>query len=94
MIGLQYFNSDEYEKAEEHYINGLGILDDYYLALEHLAEVNAAKVNYLRSLALYDRVLRIAPKPEFYLSRAEVQEKLGFTEDAQKSRLAAEKSNF
>ncbi|NIS08078.1 MAG: tetratricopeptide repeat protein [Candidatus Dadabacteria bacterium] len=91
MIGSHNFDSGNFDTAEEHYINGLDILEDYYLALEHLAEVNAAKGNNLRALALYDRVVKIAPKPEFYLARADVQKKLGFTEDAKMSRLAAEK---
>ncbi|MCI0482753.1 MAG: tetratricopeptide repeat protein, partial [Candidatus Dadabacteria bacterium] len=77
MLGSFYFKAGDLEKAEKSYEQALQTFKDHYLAIEHLAEVNAAKGNYEKAAALYGRALELNPKPHFYLELGEVYEKLG-----------------
>ena len=76
MLGLIYFNNAVYEEAEKHYKKALEIDNNYYLALEHMAEVKAATGNYRDARILYKKAIAIKPVPEFYYALAKVNEKL------------------
>ncbi len=92
MLGSLYFNSGEIDKAENSYKEALEIFDNYYLALEHLAEVNALKGNYVKAIDLYEKTLALNPKPQFYISLGDIYESQGKTEKAEKLYREAEKS--
>ncbi len=77
MLGSYYFKTGELEKAEKSYEEALRSFNNHYLAVEHLAELYAAKGNYEKAAALYERALELNPKPHFYLELGEVYEKLG-----------------
>lgn len=84
MLGSIYFNNGNISDAEKHYIKSLEIMPDYYLGLEHLAEVNAAEGNYAEAEKLYGRVLKINPAPEFYQALADVYKSQGKYVQAEK----------
>lgn len=77
MLGSFYFKTGDLEKAEKSYEEALQSFNKHYLAMEHLAEVYAAKGNYEKAAALYERALELNPKPHYYLKLGEVYEKLG-----------------
>lgn len=90
MLGSLYFKRGELEKAEGYYEEALEIFHDYYLALGHLAKLNAVKGNYQKAAALYERALELNPKPQFYLALGEVYEKLGQPEKSEELYTKAE----
>ena len=74
MLGAIYLNSGNLDLAEKHYTKATEIFDDYYLALEHLAEINKIRGNYKEAENIYGKVIELNPAPEFYLALAEVYE--------------------
>ena len=66
MLGLSYFDNNVYEEAEEHYKKALEIDNNYYLALEHMAEVKAATGYYKDARILYKKAIGIKPDKQFY----------------------------
>jgi len=92
ILGSLYFNSGKIDKAENSYKEALNIFDNYYLALEHLAEVNVIKGNYEKAINLYEKTLELNPKPQFYISLGDIYESQGKTEEAEKLYRQAEKS--
>jgi tetratricopeptide (TPR) repeat protein len=84
MLGSFYFKTGELEKAERSYEQALQTFKDHYLAIEHLAEVYAAKGSYEKAAALYERALELNPKPHYYLELGKVYEKLGKPEQSEK----------
>lgn len=92
MIGLYHFNQGEFDKAEKHYNNSMDILEDYYLGLEHLAELNAVRGNLETARQQYLKVIELNPAPEFYAALADVYEELGNTEKSEEYRKTAKSS--
>jgi len=84
MLGSQYFNMGDLEEAKKHYNKSLEIMPNYYLALEHLAEVNAAEGKYEEAQKLYKSVLEINPSPEFYIALAGAYESKGRENEAER----------
>lgn len=80
MIGLHHFNTGNLEKAERHYLKSLNIKNDYYLGLEHLAELNAKRGDLEKAKEQYIKVLEINPAPEFHLALSGVYYELGDSE--------------
>jgi len=89
MVGAIYLNSGELDQAERYFQSSLEIMPDYYLALEHLAEVNAIRGNYEEAASLYKWVLNLNPAPEFYLALAGVYEDQGKLDEAKELRSIA-----
>jgi tetratricopeptide (TPR) repeat protein len=82
-LGSLYFNKGDLIEAEEHYNEALNISTDYYLALEHIAEINAGKGNYDEAVKLYEKVISSNPKGEFYKALADLLMKLERQEEAE-----------
>ncbi|MEQ9619886.1 MAG: tetratricopeptide repeat protein [Deltaproteobacteria bacterium] len=91
MLGSMYLNTGELTTAEEYYKEALLIYKDYYLALEHLAEVNAIRDNFDRAAELYEETLTMNPKPQFYIALGNIYENLGDQERADSLYTKAEK---
>ena len=77
ILGSIYFNKGDLKNAEIHYKKSLSLLRNYYLALEHIAELNAVKGNYKQAIKVYNLVLEINPNPDFHVAIADVFEKMG-----------------
>jgi tetratricopeptide (TPR) repeat protein len=84
MLGSFYYKTGDLEKAEKSYSEALRSFEDHYLAFEHLAELQTARENYQEAARLYERALRINPKPHFYLELGKIYEKLGRPEKSEK----------
>ena len=84
MKGSIYLNTGDLERAENCFREALEIMPDYYLALEHLAEVNAIRGNNENAERLYREVLEINPAPEFHLALADVYRNVNRTDEARK----------
>ncbi|MEW6145583.1 MAG: tetratricopeptide repeat protein [Thermodesulfobacteriota bacterium] len=84
MLGSFYHKTGDLEKAEKSYQEALRSFKDHYLALEHLAEVQAARGSYREAARLYERALQINPKPHFYIELGKIYEKLGRPEKSEK----------
>lgn len=82
MIGLYHFNSGKMNNAEKHYLKSLDIREDYYLGLEHLAELNAKRGDLEKAKKQYIRVIALNPAPEFHLAISGVYRELGNSEKA------------
>jgi tetratricopeptide (TPR) repeat protein len=83
MLGSFYHKKGDLEKAEKSYREALRSFEDHYLAIEHLAEVHAARGSYEDAARLYERALKINPKPHFYLELGRMYEKLGRPEESE-----------
>lgn len=83
ILGSLYFNKGDLNQAEKYYREALNISTDYYLALEHIAEINARKGNYEEAVKLYKKVISLNPKGEFYKALADSMMKLGRQEEAE-----------
>jgi len=94
MIGAKYLDQAQYDKAEEYFSTAVEIKPDYYLALEHLAEVKAIKGNFEEAISLYEKTLELAPKPEFYVALANVYKNQGNNEKAQELYRLADTSDW
>lgn len=94
MIGAKYLDQKEYDQAEEYFSRAVEIKPDYYLALEHLAEVKAIKGNNEEAISLYEKTLELTPKPEFYVALANLYENQGNNEKAQELYELADKSDW
>ncbi len=77
ILGSLYFNKGDIKNAEVHYLKSLSHLDNYYLALEHLAEINAVRGNYQNAVKIYKAVLELNPSADFHVAIADVYEKMG-----------------
>lgn len=84
MLGSFYYKIGDMEKAEKSYQEALRSFKDHYLAIEHLAEVYAARGSYEQAARLYEKALRINPKPHFYLELGKLYEKLGSPQKSEK----------
>lgn len=93
MIGAKYLDQGQYNEAEKYFLRAVEIKSDYYLALEHLAEVKAINGNYEEAINLYEKTLALSPKPEFYVALANIYKNQGKTEKAQELYRQAENSN-
>lgn len=82
MKGSVYLGVGELDRAESHYREALEIMPDYYLALEHLAEISALRGDNEQAVRLYTEVLKMNPAPEFYLALAGVYYNEGKTDEA------------
>lgn len=80
MLGLYSFNQGDFEKAEKHYLRSMAILNDYYLGLEHLAELNARKGDLKEAEKQYLKVIKSNPAPEFYAALSDVYNEIGETQ--------------
>lgn len=82
MLGSMYLKNGKLDTAEKHFTGALQIYNDYYLALEHLAEVNAILGNYDKAIELYEKTLELNPKPQFYIALGNIYKNLGDKERA------------
>lgn len=60
-----YFRTGEFKKAEARYEAALKLMPDYYLALDHIAELRAAETKYDEAVKLYQKLIERVPRPEF-----------------------------
>ncbi|NIU87202.1 MAG: tetratricopeptide repeat protein, partial [Nitrosopumilaceae archaeon] len=89
ILGSLYFNKGDLKNAEIHYLKSLSHLNNYYLALEHLAEINAVRGDYEKAIKIYSLVLELNPNPDFHAAIAEVYDKMGNKEKAEEHLMIA-----
>ena len=63
--GLLEFNRGRYARATTHYEQAAKAYSGYWLVDEHLAELLGAERKFDQAVALYERVIARAPRPEF-----------------------------
>jgi tetratricopeptide (TPR) repeat protein len=64
-LGQLYFGRGDWEKAEKQYAAALEAMPDYYAALDHIAELRAAREQRPEAIRLYEKVIARVPRPEF-----------------------------
>lgn len=79
ILGSLYLKKGDLKEARKQYNNSIQTFDNYYLALEHLAEVNTLEGNYEDAARLYEKVLEISQKAKFNIALGDVYKKLGKT---------------
>lgn len=77
MIGSIYFDAEDFDQAEVYYKKSLKIMDNYYLALQKLAELNVKKENYDEAIRLYNKVLEINSRPDIHHSLSHLYKETG-----------------
>jgi tetratricopeptide (TPR) repeat protein len=65
-LGELLFRGGDFDKAEEHYESARRLRPESFLVLEHLAELRAAQERYGEALTLYQNVVDMVPRAEFF----------------------------
>ncbi|MBC8002615.1 MAG: tetratricopeptide repeat protein [Opitutaceae bacterium] len=65
-LGELHFRMGDLEKADDLYESARRLRPESYLVLEHLAELRAAQGKYDDALALYQKVVAMVPRAEFF----------------------------
>lgn len=81
-LGELAFGRGDWEEAEKNYRAALKDFPDYYAAIDHLAEVRAARGDYPGALALYEPLTQRVPRPEFLQAVGDVLAFSGKPEEA------------
>lgn len=89
-LGSYYFGMGDVSRAERAYQQALAASPDDALALEHLAEVCAARRDFTAAITLYKKLLKRRPNPEWQAALAEVYAQVGHAVQAQRLRRQAE----
>lgn len=71
-LGELYFRTGDLEKADEIYESARQFRPESYLVLEHLAELRAAQGKFEESVALYQKVVALVPRAEFFQALGDV----------------------
>jgi len=80
--GEIFFRTGEFEKAEARYEAALKMLPEYYVALDHLAELRAAEKKYDEAIALYKKIIKRVPRPEFHQALGDIYVFIGKSAEA------------
>jgi tetratricopeptide (TPR) repeat protein len=79
-IGISHLENDRDAEAEIAFMDALAFSPDYYLALEHLAELYRKQGNLAAARDYLQRTIRIARNPEFLLRLAAIETEAGNAE--------------
>lgn len=90
MLGSLYLKEGNIEEAEGYYEKALETFQDYYLALGQLAQLHIESGEYDEAAVLYERAIKLNPRPQYYLALGKVYEELGMTEKSEASYRKAE----
>ena len=71
-LGELAFTQGNWVDAERFYEAALKAYPDYYAAIDHLAELRAAREDYAGALALYQPLAARLPRPEFFQTIGDV----------------------
>jgi tetratricopeptide (TPR) repeat protein len=71
-LGEIYFRTGNLAAAGENYDAALKLQPDSFLALEHLAELRAARGQFEDAIAEYEKVAARVPRPDFFQALGEV----------------------
>lgn len=91
MTGLLYFGKGDLNRAMGNYQKSLEIMDNYFLALEHIAEIEAMRGNLEEAIGIYHRVIDISPDPEFLIALSDIYEETGDSRNSEKYEIMARK---
>lgn len=81
-LGHLYFNSGDWQRAEESYGHALRVRPGYIYALAGVARVRAAQGRYAEAIATYRGIVERLPLPEFVIALGELHEVTGREDDA------------
>lgn len=89
-LGSYYFEMGDVNAAERAYQQALTASPNDALAMEHLAEVRTAQRNFAAASALYKKLLKHRPNPEWQAALADVYAQMGQKAQARRLRRQAE----
>jgi tetratricopeptide (TPR) repeat protein len=81
-LGELAFYRGNWESSERSYKAAIKAFPNYYAALDHLAELRAARKDYIGALALYQLLADRFPRPEFFQAIGDVLVSQGKAEAA------------
>ena len=81
-LGHLYFNSGQFQQAEQAYHKALQVGPDYLHALAGLASVQAATGNHRAAIALYEPIVDRLPWPEYVIALGDLYTRTGQTDEA------------
>ena len=85
-VGSLHVACCEADKAKQAYYRALKIFPNYYLALEHLAELDAAQGKPDAAIETYRGLLRKVPDPRYRVELEELYDQQGKTRQAKQER--------
>ena len=71
-LGEIYFRTGDFVNAGGQYDAALVLAPDNFLVLEHLAELRAAQGKFDAAIALYQKVVALVPRPDYFQALGEV----------------------
>lgn len=71
-LGQLEFGRGNWDEAEKHYQAALKLRPDRYVALDHAAELKAARGNYDEALVAYRQIVERVPRPELWQALGDV----------------------
>jgi tetratricopeptide (TPR) repeat protein len=63
-LGQLYFGRGDWRNAEKQYQAALTALPDFWMALDHLAELRGAQQRYAEAIGIYKELIERVPRPE------------------------------
>lgn len=76
-LGIHELKAENYEEAKVWFEESRKVLPDYYLAVEHLAEIEEIRGNYPKAKELLLEAMAKKRSPEFLVRLSEVESQLG-----------------
>ena len=64
-LGQLFFSRGDWPNAEKQFRAALDVMPDYYLALDHMAELRGAQEKHAEAIKLYEKVIALFPRAEF-----------------------------
>jgi tetratricopeptide (TPR) repeat protein len=83
-LGHLYFNSGDFGRAEQTYLEALQARPDYVYAFAGIARVRAAQGRYDEAIDDYKKIVKTLPLPEFVIALGELYEVDGQPAEARK----------
>ena len=81
-MGEIFFRTGQFDQAQHEYEAAQKLAPGHFLVLDHLAELQAARGNYAEATNLYEQVISLIPRPDYFQALGDVYLYMGKVAEA------------